>query len=143
MKTKQIRFGDTRPVEKWQKYFYIVFDTEEEAQEMVNLLEILRLESRETTRKAIKNAGEQEKKTPEEWEKFGFKITLVEDVPSIPFTAVLVGLLSEKDEDWVVAEMKNLNLPYGSYLAFEWRGSTVVYAKKALAATERRKQNEG
>jgi len=83
---------------------------------MVNLLEVLRLES-----------GNRAKKTPEEWEKIGFKINLVDELPSIPPTAIFEGLLSEYGDFWIEEAMRDKNLPYGQYLAFEWNSNTIMY----------------
>lgn len=94
--------------------YTIVFDTTEEAQEMVMLLEALRLESGAW-------------KTPEEWEKVGFKITTVKTKPSIAPRAIITDILSDKDYVWICAELRNNNLPYGSYFAFEQDGSTYLY----------------
>ena len=98
--------------------YFIVFDTKEEAQEIINLLEVLRLESRNKA-----------KKTPEEWKKIGFKINLIYEVPAVPPRALLGGLLTEKGKDWLEEEMQNMNLPYGSYSAYEWKekNTTILY----------------
>lgn len=57
-----IRFcsPDTKGPNRKDKVYYIVFDTEEEAQEIINLLEMLRLESRNKATKIIQNACEHE-----------------------------------------------------------------------------------
>ena len=119
MKTSaMIRYGslDTKGPNRKDKVFYIVFETEEEAQEMVNMLDVLRLES-----------GNRAKKTPDEWEKMGFKINLVDELPSIPPTAIFEGLLSEYGDFWIEEAMRDKNLPHGQYWAFEWNSNTIVY----------------
>ena len=63
MKTSpMIRFcsPDTKGPNRKDKVYYIVFDTEEEAQEIMLLLEVLRLKSRNDARAAIVRACEHE-----------------------------------------------------------------------------------
>lgn len=56
-----------------------------------------------------------------------FNIIPIKTQPSIEPDLIITESLSEKDSGWTAAELKNNNLHFGSYLAFEKEGSTYLY----------------
>lgn len=61
-----IRFcsPDTKEPNRKDKVYYIVFDTEEEAQEIISLLEVLRFDSRNTAREKLEIAQRNRRNSP-------------------------------------------------------------------------------